>query len=103
RAEHPTFRRRRFLTENSLTWLRLDGAEMTDGDWETDAKAIGAYLDGDRIGGRDPRGERVVDDDFLLYFNANGATEATLPKDLAPRWDVVVDTGGSAEESYAAG
>src|SRR5690554_2704051 len=75
RAEHPTFRRRRFLTENSLVWLRHDGEEMADGDWEAESKALGAYLDGNRIGGRDPRGERVTDDDFLLYFNADGPTE----------------------------
>ena len=104
RAEHPTFRRRRFLTENSLVWLRHDGEEMGDDDWETESKALGAYLDGDRIGGRDPRGERVTDDDFLLYFNADGPTDITLPTAHAPRWDVVVDTGGSAEEeTYDAG
>ena len=66
---------------------------------------MGLYLNGDGISGRDPRGQRVVDDHFLLYFNADGPTALTLPPaEYADRWDVVVDTGDSAPEpSYDAG
>ena len=48
----------------------------------------------------------VVDDDFLLFFNVGEAVQLTLPpQEYAPAWDVVVDTGGVADNgrSYAAG
>jgi glycogen operon protein len=120
RREHPTFHRKRFFTGgavrvadggdgdrlNDIVWLHLDGHPMTDGDWTSGAQAIGMYLNGHGIDGKDERGGAIVDDHFLLYFNADGPAEVTLPPDeYADAWDVVVDTGGSADEqpAYAAG
>ena len=79
---------------------------MEDGDWENGAKAIGMYLNGDGIAGKDGRGGSITDDHFLLYFNADGPAEVTLPPDeYAAAWDVVIDTGGSADaaQTHAAG
>jgi glycogen operon protein len=57
------------------------------------------YLNGDGIRGTDPRGGPITDDHFLLYFNADGPAEVTLPPDeYAGAWDVVIDTGGAADE-----
>jgi glycogen operon protein len=113
RKEHPTFRRKRFFTGsevrvpdgaegdrlNDIVWLHPDGRPMDDGDWEGEAKALGMYLNGHGIHGLAARGGRIVDDHFLLYVNAGGATEATLPPDeYATAWDVVIDTGGATEE-----
>ena len=120
RREHPTFRRKRFFTGdavrvpdggdgdrlNDIVWLHLDGRPMEDSDWTGGSQAIGMYLNGHGIAGVDERGDAVVDDHFLLYFNADGPAEVTLPPDeYADAWDVVVDTGGSADEqpAYAAG
>ncbi len=120
RREHPTFHRKRFFTGNTvrvpdggdgdrlndIVWLHLDGRPMDDGDWNGGAQAIGMYLNGHGIAGKDERGGTIVDDHFLLYFNADGPAEVTLPPDeYADAWDVVVDTGGSADEqpSYPAG
>jgi len=120
RREHPTFRRKRFFTGdavrvpdggdgdrlNDIVWLHLDGRPMEDGDWTSGAQAIGMYLNGHGIAGVDERGGAVVDDHFLLYFNADGPAEVTLPPDeYADAWDVVIDTGGTADEqpAYAAG
>ena len=49
---------------------------------------------GDGILESDPRGQRVVDDTFLLIFNAHHEPiEFTLPgDDYAAGWTVVVDT-----------
>ena len=70
---------------------------MEDGDWEG-SKAIGMYLNGNGIAGKDARGKTITDDHFLLYFNADGPTQATLPsEEYAPAWDVVIDTGGDAD------
>jgi len=116
RREHPTFRRRRFFTGTTvrrgegerlddIVWLHPEGRELGEDEWESGSRALGLYLNGDGISGRDPRGQRVVDDHFLLYFNADGPTALTLPPaEYADRWDVVVDTGDSAREpSYDAG
>jgi len=103
RLSHPTFRRRRFFTGidadvdqlDDIVWLQLSGAPMTDGDWDNpESQALGMFLNGERIPGTDSRGQRVVDDHFLLYFNADGQAQATLPgKEYAEAWDVVIDTG----------
>jgi isoamylase len=111
RASHPTFRRKRFFTGrtvrtgdgerlNDIVWLSLDGTPMEDDGWDAGAKAIGMYLNGDGIAGKDARGEAITDDHFLLYFNADGPAEVTLPTDeYAAAWDVVIDTGGSADDA----
>ena len=73
---------------------------MEQQDWQGEAKAVGMYLNGHGIAGRDPRGEQILDDHFLLYFNADGPAEVTLPADeYAAAWDVVIDTGGGADEA----
>ena len=67
RASHPTFHRKRFFTGNTvrtgdgerlndIVWLGLDGEPMEDDDWDGGAKAIGMYLNGDGIAGKDARG-----------------------------------------------
>ena len=106
RRSHPTFRRRRFFTGidtdrdqlDDIVWLQLSGAPMAEGDWESpQSQAVGMYLNGERIPGTDSRGQRVVDDHFLLYFNADGQTQATLPgKEYAEAWDLVIDTGADS-------
>ena len=83
---------------NDIVWLHLEGRPMEDGDWESGSQAIGMYLNGDGIAGKDARGNTITDDHFLLYFNADGPAEVTLPPDeYAEAWDVIIDTGGSAD------
>jgi glycogen operon protein len=109
RADHPTFRRKRFFTGttvrtgddsrlNDIVWLDLDATPMEGEDWQADGGAVlGMYLNGDSIPGTDPTGNRVVDDHFLLWFNAGAeAVSATLPsEEYSEAWDVVIDTGDS--------
>ena len=71
---------------------------MADDAWDNGAKAIGMYLNGDGIAGKDARGGTIIDDHFLLYFNADGPAQVTLPpEEYAAAWDVVIDTGGDAD------
>ncbi|GAA4686246.1 glycogen debranching protein GlgX [Nocardioides nanhaiensis] len=115
RHDHPTFRRKRFFTGdsvrvpdggegdrlNDIVWLHLDGRPMEDDDWhgEGAAKGLGMYLNGRGIAGLDARGGTITDDHFLLYFNADGPATVTLPpEEFSAAWDVVVDTGGSADD-----
>ena len=111
RRQHPTFRRKRFFTGNEvrtgpegaerlndIVWLHLEGRAMEEGDWNSGAQAVGMYLNGQGIAGRDERGAVIEDDHFLLYFNADGPAQVTLPaEEYAAAWDVVIDTGGDAD------
>ena len=113
RAEHPTFRRKRFFTGstvrtgdgerlNDIVWLDPEGNAMEDGAWNQGGEAIGMYLNGDGIAGMDERGGRITDNHFLLFFNGGGPIEVTIPpEEYAAAWDVVIDTGASTGEPRA--
>jgi isoamylase len=103
RHEHPVLRRRHFFEGRPLrgsevkdvAWLKPDGSEMTEQEWEQDfARCLGMYLAGEGLLETDERGRRLVDSDFLVLFNAHHEQiEFTLPQ-FAPdsRWLVVLDT-----------
>jgi isoamylase len=101
RAEHPVFRRRRFFTGEALdgalpdiVWLRTDGTEMADDDWNTGKLTIAVFFNGDEIREPDPRGEPITDDSFLMLLNASADdVEFTLPGGrYAKSWERVLDT-----------
>ena len=103
RAAHPVFRRRRYFqgrpirgsSIEDIAWLRPDGQPMTDDDWHAGyARSLGVFLNGEGIPERDPLGERIVDDSFLLLFNAHHQpVPFTLPGEAYGRaWEVAVDT-----------
>lgn len=71
---------------------------MEEDHWGGDDQVIGLYLNGNGIAGKGARGEDIHDDHFLLYFNADGPVEPTLPpEEYAAAWDVAINTGGSAD------
>ncbi|MFI1257604.1 glycogen debranching protein GlgX [Streptomyces netropsis] len=104
RRDHPVFRRRRFFhgrpvqgTHDELSdiaWFTHEGEEMQDGDWQAaHAKSLTVFLNGGAISEPGPRGEPIVDDSFLLMFNAHGeALDFVVPVDHGRQWQVVVDT-----------
>ena len=106
---HPTFRRRRWFEgraihgqgEEDIAWLTPAGKEMTRHDWEQAfAKSVGVFLNGQRIPDPGPRGERIVDDSFLLLFNAHHEPISfKLPTRWGKSWRVVVDTFDPRRES----
>ena len=90
RANHPVFRRRRFLAggplgedmkQRDIAWLVPSGKLMTQADWDFFfGKSLMVYLNGDAIAEPDSRGQRIVDDSFILCFNAHHESiEFTLP------------------------
>ena len=105
RRDHPVFRRRGFLRgevtaegPKDITWLRPDGEEMRDVDWQRPKRAaIGFMLSGDALGWSDEEGRPVVDDSFLVVLNADPSALAfripKLPGVLDTRWEVAIDTG----------
>jgi isoamylase len=107
RHRHPAFRRRRFFDGlpvarrrgrrglPDIAWLRPDGSEMTEADWGSGfGHAIAMYLNGNGIGDRDARGERVVDDSFFLCFSSydEPLTFTLPPAEYGNAWRLVVDT-----------
>jgi isoamylase len=105
RRTHPVFRRRRFLAGDGgsaalddvgdVEWLTPSGKQMTDEDWSAgETKAMLVLLNGDAIPEPDRRGERVVDDSFLIAFNAHHEPLTfTVPdKVYGEGWQVVLDT-----------
>ena len=111
RRHHPTFRRRRFFDGRpvarsegeplpDIVWMNPSGSEMTPQDWGSGfGRSVGVFLNGNGIRGMDRRGGRVVDDSFLLLFNAHDQDlDFTIPsEEYAPAWRVVVDTHGMTE------
>lgn len=67
---------------------------MTDRDWSTSyAKSLTVFLNGNAISEPDRRGGKIVDDSFLLLFNAHSEPlEFTVPADHGQEWQTVVDT-----------
>ena len=100
RANH-VFRRRRWFQGHpirgteELLWLRPDGVAMTDNDWDNGyAKSVGVLLNGSAISTPDAFGGRVVDDSFLIMFNASELDLSwTMPSALWPKpWAVELDS-----------
>ncbi len=103
RAAHPVFRRRRFFqgrpihgsSIEDIAWLRPDGQQMCAEDWNGGrAMAVGIFLNGRGIPERDDLGEQIVDNSFLLLFNAHHRSLTfTLPDSAyGQSWEIVVDT-----------
>jgi isoamylase len=74
RERHPVFRRRRFLAGQEaadLGWFTPAGTPMTAADWANpSAQSLAIYLDGSDEPDRAQDGTPLLDDDFLVMFNA---------------------------------
>jgi isoamylase len=107
RRTHPVFRRRHFFEGRPLhgseakdiVWLKPDGLEMTNEEWSQDfARCLGVYLAGSALTDTDARGQRVVDDDFVVLFNAHhDSVPFRLPANAmtahgAGQWHAILDT-----------
>ena len=104
RRKHPVFRRRRFFEgkpirsgdqTRDIAWLTPAGEEMTLEDWDSGfGKALAVYLNGEGIHEPNYRGERVVDDSFILCFNAHSdELQFEAPDSVyGSHWSVVLDT-----------
>ena len=113
RAEHPTFRRRRFFDgrpvargENDelpdIVWLNEDGSPMQPDDWDTQlGRSLGVFLNGQGIRGNDRRGQRITDLNFLMYFNADddAVTVTVPPREYGDLWEQIIDTAGEYADS----
>ena len=89
RERHPVFRRTDFLTGEErlgsgapdVWWFRPDGRKMTQRNWrDGELHTLGVFLNGSEIPTQTAQGAPVIDDSFLLLFNAGAdAVVFTLP------------------------
>ena len=88
RRHHPNFRRHRYLTGSpdeqggkDVLWVHPQGREMNDSDWhDSGLPCMGMLLEGNRIQRTDTRGNRLIDDTFVVVFNKSAnSVDFTLP------------------------
>ena len=101
RREHPVFRRRRWFEgrsvrgsdHNDIAWYKPDGETMSADDWSRGyAKSLAVYLNGKAIPTLDAQGMPVIDDSFLVLFNAHDdAVRFVMPPELVDlEWEIVL-------------
>ena len=118
RLEHPVLHRRRFFTGREpgdpddkipqVEWMDHTGSIMDMEDWSnTHAFSVMIYLNGSDIPEADWYGNQMVDNNFILIFNAHyEPIMFTLPDErYGKKWRLVVDTHNpkSPELNYEAG
>jgi glycogen operon protein len=99
RGSQPVLRRRTFLSGRrpgaaDVLWLRPDGQEMTEAEWnDPESRVLGVLLDGSAIAETDTHGRPIVGDTLLILLNS-GATAVTfvMPRRKGSRWERLVDT-----------
>jgi glycogen operon protein len=109
RSEHPVFRRRRFFAGSAdhggesevgdIAWFEPGGSHMDEAAWANGyARAVMVFLNGQTIPEPDTRGQKIVDDHFLVLFNgSDGDIEFTIPTaDYGDSWVVEIDTAVDA-------
>ena len=118
RLEHPVLHRRRFFTGREpgdpddkipqVEWMDHTGSIMDMEDWSnTNAFSVMIYLNGSDIPEADWYGNQMVDNNFILIFNAHyEPIMFTLPDErYGKKWRLVVDTHNpkGPELNYEAG
>ena len=108
--DHPIFRRRDWFYGRQIHgsgirdigWFNVDGIAMSD-EWTAGyVKTLTVFLNGEEIATPNHRGEQVIDDSFLLMFNAHYETlEFSIPERLrdlensdwaSRKWKLLIDT-----------
>ena len=110
RAASPALRQAEFFDGRTtptgrpdLIWVRPDGEEMTDPDWEeADRRTLGMWIDGSNSQSRTREGELLTDHSWLLLMHAGAdPVEVTLPDEefgetFEPTLDTTSDDGAPA-------
>ncbi|HET9440760.1 MAG TPA: hypothetical protein VFO52_11340, partial [Longimicrobiales bacterium] len=106
RRKHPALHRRKFFRGRKIrgadvkdiTWLRSDGHEMTDAEWDAPwVRSIGMRLDGRHLEEVDGEGRLLADDDLFIIMNAhNEGVNFIIPLwDSEEPWEVELDTSNN--------
>jgi len=103
RQTHPVFQRRNWFQgqeihgsgTHDIGWFNIDGSEIGDEDWQDgEAKTLGVFLNGEEIPSPNREGQRILDDSFILLFNAQADAQTfIIPQSLFEwGWQLAMDT-----------
>jgi isoamylase len=101
RNEHPIFHRPKFFqgkqvidSLKDISWMRPDGVEMTEQDWNNQhTRAFGVLLCGDDMGVTTFESQPIRDDTFYLVFNAHHEEVVfLLPGKEEVSWQMILNT-----------
>lgn len=103
RMEHPIFRRRNYFQGRPIRgsnikdvmWLRSDGQEMSDQDWNSSwVRCFGIFLAGSIPDETDEKGIPVHDNSMVLIFNSHhDRITFTMPSYLpSSEWKMIINT-----------
>src|SRR5438309_5997729 len=112
RQGHRIFRRRRWfqgrplhgMDVKDLAWFTPDGQEMSDEHWAAGfARSLAVFFSGHAITTTDTQGERIIDDDFFLLFNASHEPVRFVVPDerFGKRWQRDLDTAALGDGTPA--
>ncbi|KQR71182.1 glycogen debranching protein GlgX [Pedobacter sp. Leaf176] len=104
RMKHPSLRRKAWITGDQIdsdglldiAWFSGDGEFMNEQTWNSEElRCLGIFLHGEGIQGTDEEGAEILDDHFLLIFNADSfASGFKLPEGkFSKSWTLVLATG----------
>lgn len=108
RHNSPILHRRRFFQGRNIhgqevkdiRWIRTDGQDMTDEEWNTSyVRTMGMLLNGQVMDEVDEKGNTVKDDVFLILVNAAWETiKYKLPKNgKKNEWEILFDTSNPTD------
>lgn len=103
RKRHPIFCRKRWFQGvpikgiglEDIAWFLPEGMEMEEHNWNEDyAKSLAIYLNGQGLRSTDAYGNKIIDDNFYLMFNAHdNYLDYRLPNErYGKEWVKVLDT-----------
>ena len=103
RKEHAVFSRKNWFKGKQvkangikdIVWFHPDGEIILKKDWKKGStQSVAMYLNGKGLHSVNESGEKIIDDNFYLIFNANTkALNFMLPaKSYGDVWEVVLDT-----------
>jgi glycogen operon protein len=95
---HRIFRRARFFQGRRLfgspykdvTWLGVDGNEVSEAVWNSPTQTICFVLEGGSMDEVNEFGERVADDSFLILLNGNPNNVKLRMPQLGRKWELVL-------------
>lgn len=104
--KHPVFCRPNFFrgrrirgTEvKDIMWLNPNGYEMNDEEWQNGfARTLAVFLSGKMMDVLDQHCKPIIDDSFLILFNAHHEPITfTIPAYRETAWELVLDTASEA-------
>ena len=117
RREHPNLHRRKFFQdrriapgtserkvnshhEPDISWLRPDGEEMTQEEWDAGwVRCIGLELNGRTLDDVNGVGEPITDETYLILFNPHTEPiQFYMPRRAGTAWQLVLDSAAPEKD-----